>query len=37
LNDILSSNKHKQVDEDDNDEINLDGYDGDDDESIDEE
>ena len=37
LNDVLSSNKHKQVDEDDSDEINVDDYDEDEDESIDEE
>jgi len=34
LNDIFSSNEHKQVDEDDSDEINLDGYDGDEDSQL---
>ena len=37
LNDVLSSSGHTQVDEDDNDEINVKDYDGDEDESIDEE
>ena len=37
LNDVLSSSRHTQVDEDDNDEINVHDYDGDEDESIDEE
>jgi antirestriction protein len=37
LNDVLSSSRHTQVDEDDNDEINIHDYDGDEDESIDEE
>jgi hypothetical protein len=37
LNDVLSSNEHKQVDEDDSNEINVDDYDEDEDESIDEE
>ena len=37
LNDVLSSNKHTQVDEDDSDEINIQDCDGDENESIDEE
>ena len=37
LNDVLSSNEHTQVDEDDNDEINIQDCDGDEDKSIDEE
>jgi hypothetical protein len=36
LNDVLSSSKHAQVIEDDSDEINVENYDGDEDESIDE-
>ena len=36
LNDVLSSSKHAQVIKDDSDEINVENYDGDEDESIDE-
>jgi len=37
LNDVLNSDGHTQVDEDDSDEINIEDYNGDEDESIDEE
>jgi hypothetical protein len=37
LNDVLSSNEHTQVDEDDSDEINLEDCDRDENESIEEE
>jgi hypothetical protein len=37
LNDVLSSNEHAQVDEDDSDEINLEDCDRDENESIEEE
>ncbi|KAL9399530.1 hypothetical protein Peur_008491 [Populus x canadensis] len=36
FNDVLSSNRHTQVNEDDNDEINIQDCDGDKDNSIDE-
>jgi hypothetical protein len=37
LNDVLSSNKYTQVDEDDNEEINIEDCNGDEDERIDKE
>jgi hypothetical protein len=37
LNDVLNSDGHTQVDEDDSDEINIEDYDGDEDELIDKE
>jgi hypothetical protein len=37
LNDVLSSNRYTQVDEDDNEEINIEDCNGDEDERIDKE